>query len=64
MVLTESTMLPLGTPAPDFRLPDPDGREVALADLAAAPALLVAFLSNHCPFVKHVRHALAALAEE
>ena len=64
MALTESTMLPLGTPAPDFRLPDPDGREVALADLSAAPALLVAFLCNHCPFVKHVREAFAALATE
>ena len=64
MVLTESTMLPLGTPAPDFRLPDPDGREVALGDLADAPALLVAFLCNHCPFVKHVREAFAALARE
>jgi peroxiredoxin len=64
MVLTESTMLPLGTPAPDFRLPDPDGHEVALGDLAGAPALLVAFLCNHCPFVKHVREAFAALAKE
>ena len=64
MVLTESTMLPLGTPAPDFRLPDAEGRPVALEDLAGASALLVAFLCNHCPFVKHVRQAFAALAEE
>jgi peroxiredoxin len=64
MVLTESTMLPLGTPAPEFRLPDPDGREHALADFAGSPVLLVAFLCNHCPFVKHVRKAFAALARE
>jgi len=64
MVLTESTMLPLGTQAPDFRLPDPDGREHALADFSKAPALLVAFLCNHCPFVRHVREAFATLARE
>jgi peroxiredoxin len=64
MALTESTMLPLGTPAPDFRLPDPEGREVALSDFSGAPALLVAFLCNHCPFVKHVRAAFAELARE
>jgi len=64
MVLTESTMLPLGTQAPEFKLPDPDGREHALADYAKSPVLLVAFLCNHCPFVKHVRKAFAALARE
>jgi peroxiredoxin len=57
-------MLPLGTPAPDFRLPDTDGRAVALGDFRDAPALLVAFICNHCPYVKHVRHELAVLAEE
>lgn len=64
MARTESTMAPLGMPAPDFRLPDTDGRVVALADFADAPALLVAFICNHCPFVKHVRAAVAALAAE
>lgn len=64
MVRTESNMLPLGTPAPDFRLPDPRGGEVALESLAAAPALLVAFICNHCPFVIHVRAAFARLARE
>jgi len=64
MALTPSTMTPLGTPAPDFRLPDTDGRLVTLADSAAAPAVLVAFICNHCPYVKHVRTALAALAAE
>ncbi len=64
MALTPSTMAPLGTKAPDFRLPDTDGRMVALADFAKSPALLVAFICNHCPFVKHIRSAFAKLARE
>jgi peroxiredoxin len=64
MALTPSTMLPLGTPAPDFRLPDTDGRLVSLDDFREAPALLVGFICNHCPYVKHIRHELAGLAEE
>ncbi len=64
MSLTPSTMLPLGTPAPDFRLPDTDGQAVALADFADAPALLVAFICNHCPYVIHIRRELASLADE
>jgi peroxiredoxin len=64
MALTPSTMLPLGTPAPDFRLPDTDGRLVSLDDFRDAPALLVGFICNHCPYVKHIRHELAGLAEE
>jgi len=64
MVLTPSTMLPLGTKAPDFKLPNVDGREVALADFAGAPALLAIFLCNHCPYVKHVADGLAQLARE
>ncbi len=64
MALTLSTMLPLGSKAPDFRLPDTDGRIVALDDLKEAPALLVVFLCNHCPYVKHVRHDLARLTRE
>ncbi|MGE5127416.1 MAG: thioredoxin family protein, partial [Betaproteobacteria bacterium] len=59
-----STMLELGTPAPDFRLPDTDGRVVSLADFAGRRALLVMFLCNHCPFVKHVQAELARLARE
>ncbi len=59
-----STMLDLGTPAPSFALPDTDGRTVSLDDAKGATALLVMFICNHCPFVKHVRPALAALAEE
>lgn len=61
MALTPSSMTPLDTPAPDFRLPDTDGNLVALADFAGAPALLVMFVCNHCPFVKHVQKQLASL---
>lgn len=64
MVVTPSTMLPLGTSAPDFSLPNVDGKEVSLADFHGAPALLVAFLCNHCPYVKHVADPLAMLAQE
>ena len=64
MALTPSTMLPLGTAAPDFELADTDGKTVSLADFKGAPALLVAFICNHCPYVKHVRHELARLGKE
>ncbi|MBX3415409.1 MAG: thioredoxin family protein [Pirellulales bacterium] len=64
MALTPSTMLPLGTKAPDFSLPDTNGQTVKLADLASAPALLVIFMCNHCPYVKHVAEGLASLAKE
>ncbi len=64
MAETPSTMLELGTPAPDFRLPDTDGRTVSLADLTGGKALLVMFICNHCPYVKHVQRELARLARE
>ncbi|MBM3991098.1 MAG: thioredoxin family protein [Planctomycetes bacterium] len=64
MVLTQSTMLALGTRAPDFALPDTTGRSVGLADFVQAKALVVMFLSNHCPFVKHVLDGLIALVRE
>ncbi len=64
MALTPSTMAPLGTPAPDFKLPDTDGKLAALADYAKAPALLVAFISNHCPYVQHIRTAMARMASD
>ncbi len=65
MAQTPSTMLALGTTAPDFSLPDVvTGRTVSLSDFADAPALLVMFICNHCPFVKHVRHELAQLARD
>jgi peroxiredoxin len=61
---TASTMLALGTSAPDFRLPDTTGRIVARDDLADHPALLVMFICTHCPYVKHVAHEIARLAEQ
>lgn len=64
MARTPSTMLALGTPAPAFRLPDYDGRLHALEDFAAQPALLVAFICSHCPFVRHLRQEFAAFARE
>jgi peroxiredoxin len=64
MVATASTMLALLTPAPDFRLPDPSGHLVSLSDFSGAKSLLVMFLCNHCPYVKHVQTELAALASE
>lgn len=64
MVATASTMLPLGTKAPDFALTNVDGKTVRLADLKDAKALLVVFMCNHCPFVIHVAPALAKLAKE
>ena len=60
-----STMLALGTPAPDFSLPDLlTGRTVSLADFAEKKALLVMFLCAHCPYVVHVRPELARLARD
>src|SRR2546430_3380503 len=53
-----SLMVPLGTPAPDFALADLGGGTVRRDDLAAAPALLVAFLCNHCPYVRHIEAKL------
>jgi len=64
MVMTASTMLPLGTEAPDFTLPDTTGRSVSLADFADAQALVVVFMCNHCPFVKHVIDGLVRLVKE
>jgi peroxiredoxin len=59
-----STMLPLGTKAPSFRLPDPHGKLVSLDSFTGAPALLLAFICNHCPYVKHIRDGLARLARD
>jgi len=64
MALTPSTMLPLGTLAPDFRLPDIDGKIVSLADFRGKAALLVVFMCNHCPYVIHLRGGLAQLARD
>jgi peroxiredoxin len=64
MVAVNSTMLPLGTPAPDFALPQPDGTLYRLETDADAKALLVVFMCNHCPFVVHVAEELARLGAE
>lgn len=65
MALVPSTMLALGTAAPDFSLPEPvTGETVSLSDFEGAPALLVIFLSNHCPFVKHLADHLARIVAE
>jgi peroxiredoxin len=64
MVLTPSTMIPLGTQAPDFSLMNVDGQTVSLADVSGQSALLIVFMCNHCPYVKHVAQGLADLARE
>ena len=70
MAATASTMLPVGTECPQFDLPDygKDGqsgqRRVGREDLQSAPASVVMFICNHCPFVIHVRDKLAELARE
>jgi len=64
MVRTPSTMLPLGTSAPDFSMINVDGKTVSLADFSDAPALLVLFICNHCPYVIHVADYLAMLSRE
>jgi peroxiredoxin len=64
MVATASTMLPLGTRAPGFSLRDViTGKTVSLADLDDQPVLLVMFISNHCPYVKHVAAELARIGQ-
>jgi peroxiredoxin len=65
MAQTPSTMLPLGTPAPDFSLPEPaTGKTISLSDFQDAPALLVMVICNHCPFVKHIRTELARFGRD
>lgn len=64
MAETPSTMLDLGTPLPSFSLPDLDGRIVSDADFNGSKALLVAFICNHCPFVKHIRPEFARFAKQ
>ncbi|MBI3996105.1 MAG: thioredoxin family protein [Candidatus Omnitrophica bacterium] len=65
MALTPSTMLPLGTAAPDFQLPDVvSGRTVSLSTFAGKKALLVMFICRHCPYVVHVREELARVGKD
>lgn len=65
MALTSSTMLPLGTVAPDFALPDTvSGSEKTLTELRGARGTLVMFICNHCPYVQHVNPELVRLARD
>ncbi len=65
MALTESNMLPLGTQAPDFTLPDTiSGRDLNLKEIQSDVATVVMFLCNHCPYVLHINEGLVELAEE
>lgn len=65
MALTPSTMLPLGTKAPDFRRPDvKSGQTISLETFADKKALLVMFICRHCPFVKHIQKELANIGKD
>lgn len=64
MVETSSTMLSLGTEAADFSLPDTEGKIVSLSDFEGARAILVIFMCNHCPFVKHIIDELVKIIKE
>jgi len=64
MTATPSTMLPLGTPLPAFALPDFDGQMVSSTQFGQSPALLVAFICQHCPFVRHIRAEFSRFARE
>ena len=66
MALTPSTMLPLGTKAPDFNLIDTsnNNHRVTLADVRGEKGTVVMFICNHCPFVVHVNHELVRLAND
>ena len=64
MVRTPSTMLPLGTSAPDFSLVNVDGRTLSFADVAGTEGTVVMFICNHCPYVKHVAGQLALLGRD
>jgi peroxiredoxin len=64
MAATPSTMPPLGMQAPDFTLPDYQGKEWSLVDFQGGKGLLVAFICNHCPFVVHIRKEFGAFCRE
>lgn len=63
MAVTASEMLPLGTSAPGFNLPDTTGKMVSLKDFREAKAFLVIFMCNHCPFVKHILDPMIELVK-
>ena len=64
MAETPSTMPALGTPLPSFALPDLIGKTILSDDFRSAPALLVAFICPHCPYVRHIRNAFAQFASD
>lgn len=65
MARTPSTMVALGTKAPDFNLPDTlSGKQIALSDIKGDVATVIMFICNHCPFVKHVNEELVRLAND
>ncbi len=65
MARTPSNMMPLGTPAPDFCLPDTvSGKEVCLSEVRGEVATVVMFICNHCPFVKHIQDELVRLGQD
>lgn len=64
MVRTASTMLPLGTIAPGFKLKNINGQSVSLADFHGKKGLVVIFMCNHCPYVKHVASELTRVSSD
>lgn len=64
MVLTASTMLELGAAAPPFSLPDTGGNTVVMSEVKGPSGLLIIFMCNHCPYVKHVQQELVAIGRE
>ncbi|KYG79476.1 alkyl hydroperoxide reductase [Roseivirga seohaensis] len=65
MSRTSSSMLALGTTAPDFKLPDTvSGKILSLAELKSDKATVIMFICNHCPFVKHIDEGIVALAKD
>ncbi len=65
MALTESNMLPLGTKAPDFILPDTiSGKNISFQEIKSEVATVLMFICNHCPYVIHINEGLVALVEE
>ena len=64
MTRTLSNMINLGTYAPDFTLPDPSGKTYNRDDLAGKHGLLVVFICNHCPYVKHIKEKFSEVASK
>ncbi len=65
MAVTPSTMIPLGTKAPNFTLPDTiSGKEMSLQEIVGEKGTLIMFICNHCPFVIHYNEKLVEMANE